>query len=239
MIGLRIESLSFRFDERPLLENCELTVEPGDFVCLLGPSGCGKSTLLRLMAGLLEPRQGRLTRSPGPLSFVFQEPRLLPWRTVRENVLLPFEFPGAGPARDPEDLLRRVGLWEHRDLFPHQLSGGMKQRVAIARALITEPELLLMDEPFSALDEATRHDLELLLRDLWTRRKMTTVFVTHSIPESVFLGERVLLMSRQGGRFLRDRRTDLGARDEDLRTRPAFNDIVRDFSHALRTGITG
>lgn len=234
MISVRADTLTFRFDARPLLENVDLTIEPGDFVCLLGASGSGKSTLLRLMAGLLAPNSGKLQRSPGPLSFVFQEPRLLPWRTVRENVLLPFEFPSAGPARDPEELLRRVGLWEFRGLFPHQLSGGMKQRAAIARALITEPELLLMDEPFSALDEATRYDLEDLLRDLWSRRRMTLVFVTHSIPESVFLGERILLMSRQGGRFLVDRRTSLGERDSELRTQPAFNEMVRDLSRTLR-----
>lgn len=235
MIAAETSHLSLRFDERVVLLDVNLKIKKGDFVCLLGPSGCGKSTLLRLLAKLLPPTSGEIHREPGTISFVFQEPRLLPWRTVEENVLLPFELRNQ-PPKNPEAVLRQVGLWEARALFPHQLSGGMKQRAAIARALITEPDLLLMDEPFSALDESLRYDLEDLLRRQWSRRKMTVVFVTHSIAESVYLGERILLMSRSGGRFVRDLETHLGERTDDLRTRADFNGFVRELSRGLKEG---
>lgn len=233
MIELESRNLSFQFGDRSVLRDVNLRIAPGDFICLLGPSGCGKSTLLRLLAGLLEPTKGEVRRDSAATSFVFQEPRLLPWRTVLENVLLPFELQGQRPKKI-ESVLRRVGLWDARGLFPHELSGGMKQRTAIARALVTDPEVLLMDEPFSALDEALRYDLEDLLREQWSEKKMTMVFVTHSIPEAVYLGERVLLMGREQGAFLADRRTALGERTFDLRTRADFNDIVRDLSRILR-----
>ncbi|MBX2986475.1 MAG: ABC transporter ATP-binding protein [Bdellovibrionaceae bacterium] len=233
MIGLTARDLLFKFGDRLILRDLNFSIQPGEFVCLLGPSGCGKSTLLRLLAGLLAPTAGEIQRTPGPLSFVFQEPRLLAWRTVRENVLLPFELLKSPPA-DPEPILRRLGMWEARDLFPHELSGGMKQRTAIARALITKPQMLLMDEPFSALDEGTRHDLENLLRELWQKDGFTLVFVTHSVPEAVFLGERILVMGRRAGNFLLDQKLMLPRRQDSLRTESVFNDEVRALSSHLK-----
>jgi NitT/TauT family transport system ATP-binding protein len=232
MISLAISDLRFAYSQRSVLDRLDLQIAAGEFVCLLGPSGCGKSTLLRLMAGLLTPTAGSLKRSAnGPLSFVFQDARLLPWKTVRENVGLPFAIAELPPV-DPEPALRSVGLWEARDLYPHQLSGGMKQRVAIARALINRPQLLLMDEPFSALDEGTRLELEQLLRDLWQRTKMTLVFVTHSLPEAVFLGERVLVMGARG-RLLSDEAVKLPVRTADLRLSSEFSAVERSLSGRL------
>lgn len=233
MMGVEISKLRFAYDDnQAVIENLNLTVRPGEFLTVLGPSGCGKSTLLRLMAGLLAPTAGRLKRSPeGAISFVFQDARLLPWKTVRENVELPFEIKGE-PAAGTEEALRQVNLWGARDFFPHQLSGGMKQRVSIARALIRSPQLLLMDEPFSALDEGTRLDLEQLLRDLWQRLKMTLVFVTHSLPEAVFLSERVLVMGARG-HILRDAPVGLRSRSAEIRTSPEFNGVVKELSSQL------
>ena len=233
MSGLALKNVDFSYQEKSILKNLTLNIESGQLVCLLGPSGCGKSTLLRLFAGLLKPTSGELRLQDGRLSFVFQDARLLPWKNVIENVLFPFEISGE-PAADPEDVLRRVGLWEARHLYPHQLSGGMKQRVSIARAAITEPQLLLMDEPFSALDESTRQDLEELLREFWAQTRFTVVFVTHSLPEAVFLGERVLVMGANG-KILSDEKPQFLKRTPDLRTSTEFNEKVRQMSKLLRS----
>ena len=232
MTGVELKGVRFAYDGRMVLADLNLNVRAGEMVCLLGPSGCGKSTLLRLLAGLLSPSAGVIERQPGRRSFVFQDARLLPWKNVVENVLFPFDLTGEAP-RVPEPLLRHVGLWEARGLFPHQLSGGMQQRVAIARALISEPQMLLMDEPFSALDEGTRQDLQELIRELWVRLRITIFFVTHSLPEAVFLGERVLVMGERG-RLLSDQRPQLVERGSDLRTSPAFNKKVREMGDLLR-----
>jgi NitT/TauT family transport system ATP-binding protein len=231
VIQLELKQLRFAFGANSVIEPLDLRIPAGEFVCLLGPSGCGKSTLLRLMGGLLPPTQGSLTRTAGPLAFVFQDARLLPWKNVLENVLFPFAITGEQPP-SAEEVLRQVGLWDYRHYFPHQLSGGMKQRVAIARALITRPQLLLMDEPFSALDESTRQELEQLLRGLWERLRMTLVFATHSLTEAVFLGERVLVMAK-GGRLVRDDRVELGARNDELRSSAQLAAKARDLSAAV------
>jgi NitT/TauT family transport system ATP-binding protein len=230
--ALSARAVSFAFEGRPVLQNLKLEIASGDFVCLLGPSGCGKSTMLRLLAGLLSPETGSIERSEARLSFVFQDARLLPWKTVEENIMLPFALQKVPPPSS-EKILRQVGMWESRDLFPHQLSGGMKQRTAIARALITDPQVLLMDEPFSALDESTRFELEALLRDLWVEKKMTLVFVTHSTTEAVFLGERILVMAKRHGAFFADRKVLLPKRTEALRTSPEFNQNVREISQLV------
>lgn len=232
MISIQLESVRLNFGELSLFDGMNLKISPGEFVCVLGPSGCGKSTLLRLMAGLLQPSAGEVKRTPGPLSFVFQEARLLPWKTVEENVGLPFAIERV-PNIDAREALEAVGLWSTRGLFPHQLSGGMKQRVAIARALIRTPQALLMDEPFSALDEVTRLELENLLRKLWEDRGMTLVFVTHSLSEAVYLGNRILVI-KPGGHLHLERQVPFGQRNEELLTSEPFNQLIRDLRGDLK-----
>jgi NitT/TauT family transport system ATP-binding protein len=220
------------FDGAPVLSGIELEFAAGSFVALLGPSGCGKSTLLRLISGLERPERGTITlgnqaeSGPTKLSFVFQEPRLLPWRCVLDNVALPLELAGMPreqarqAARAP---LSEVELDDAVERYPDQLSGGMKMRVSIARALVTEPSLLLLDEPFAALDELTRQRLDERLRALWQKHKMTVVFVTHSLAEAAFLADRALVMSKRPGRIVLDRTLALGVqRPAALRTSVEF-----------------
>jgi NitT/TauT family transport system ATP-binding protein len=194
------------------LDNVDLSIARGSFLTLLGPSGCGKSTLLRVMADLIEPSAGRISvlgdvpakaRLNREIGFVFQDPALLPWRTVLENATLPLEVGGGKAlpgARSPQELLALVGLSGWEGAYPHELSGGMRQRVAIARALVSGPRLLLMDEPFGALDEITRDRLNEELLQVWESTGTTIVFVTHSIYEAAFLGQKVLLLAARPGR---------------------------------------
>jgi NitT/TauT family transport system ATP-binding protein len=197
------------------LEPVDLKIQPGEFVTLLGPSGCGKSTLLKMIAGLLAPTDGRILiwnkpidkveASGHKLAFVFQEATLMPWSRVRANVRLPLDL--HGDAKDEaekrvNDSLELVGLSKFADAYPRELSGGMQMRVSIARALVTQPDLLLMDEPFGALDEITRNKLDSDLLDLWEKKKLTVVFVTHSIYEAVYLSTRVVVMAARPGRVV-------------------------------------
>ncbi len=215
-IDLRDLSLTFETAEAPVvaLSKVNLQIKSGEFVSLIGPSGCGKTTLLRVMADLarptggeikvngLSPQEARLARAYG---YVFQAPALYAWRTVRRNLMLPLEIMGvAKPEREARarQYLAMVGLEEFANKFPWQLSGGMQQRVSIARALSFEPKLLLMDEPFGALDEITRDHLNEQLLRLWEQTQKTVVFVTHSIPEAVFLSNRIIVMSPRPGRIL-------------------------------------
>lgn len=186
----------------PAVADVSLSIRQGSFVSLVGPSGCGKSTLLRLIAGLLEPTQGTLSwdggERPHDLGFVFQDATLLPWASAFDNVYLPLKLKGI--PRDEamgkvEEALARVGLSDASDKLPRELSGGMRMRVSIARALVTEPPVLLMDEPFAALDEFTREKLDDDLLTLWRELGWTVIFVTHSVYESVYLSERILVMS--------------------------------------------
>jgi NitT/TauT family transport system ATP-binding protein len=231
------------------LADVDLMIRRGEFVSLIGPSGCGKTTLLRAIADLesltsghllvngLTPQAARRARAYG---FVFQAPALYPWRTVERNVTLPLEISGipkperrAAAAR----YLDLVGLSEFRRRFPWQLSGGMQQRVSIARALSFAPDLLLMDEPFGALDEITRDNLNLHLHRLWQQTGMTVIFVTHSIPEAVFLSTRIVVMTPRPGRILEAIDCDLPAeRELDLRETPAFLGVARRVREALRAG---
>jgi NitT/TauT family transport system ATP-binding protein len=187
------------------LENFSLALEPGQFTSLIGPSGCGKSTVLNLVAGLSKPSSGQVSWGPAGkpgIGFVFQDPTLMPWATVAANVALPLTLTGR-PAEIGEQLAK-VGLAGFADAYPRQLSGGMKMRASIARALASRPSLLLLDEPFGALDEITRFDLIDQLLALWLDQRFTTLFVTHSITESVFMSQRVVVMGGKPGRVLAD-----------------------------------
>ncbi|MGQ0581833.1 MAG: ABC transporter ATP-binding protein [Reyranella sp.] len=189
------------------LDGVSLQVEQGEFLSVLGPSGCGKSTLLRLIAGLTPPNSGTIEWPSGKpdLGFVFQEPTLMPWATALANVELPLKLrgvPGGERAARAGEALGNVGLAGFERSYPRELSGGMKMRVSIARALVTGPKLLLMDEPFAALDEITRRRLNTDLLALWQRTRFTAVFVTHSVFESVFLSQRIAVMSPRPGRVL-------------------------------------
>lgn len=196
------------------LEDASLQIEAGEFVSLVGPSGCGKSTLLRLIAGLEPPTDGEVrvvdhvvSGPPEQVGLMFQEARLLPWRTATENVLLPIELhervTDAWKQRAAE-LLELVGLTGFGKSLPSELSGGMQQRVALARVLIQDPDIMLLDEPFGALDEFTREQLDMELLRVWSEMKKTVVFVTHSIPEAVLLSDRILVMSGRPGRIVAD-----------------------------------
>ncbi len=227
----------------PALADVSLQIPAGEFVALVGPSGCGKSTLLRLLAGLLRPTQGTIvtassTTAAPRRAFVFQEPTLLPWRTVLENVALPIEL-GAAPADALSRLqqtLALVGLLpEDGQKFPRQLSGGMQMRVSLARAIITQPELLLLDEPFAALDDLLRQQLNEELLRWWQAQGWTAVFVTHNVAEAVFLSQRVLVMSPRPGRIVADIRINSSyPRSPAWRADPAFAALVGQVSERLR-----
>lgn len=229
------------------LSGVDASVREGGFVSLVGPSGCGKSTLLRIVAGLIAPDHGQISwpasgTRPSDIGFVFQDATLMPWARVAENVYLPLKLKGI-PKDEAmprvEDALARVGLADFASAFPRELSGGMKMRVSIARALVTEPPVLLMDEPFAALDEFTREKLDDDLIDLWTSQKFTTIFVTHSIYESVYLSERVLVMGARPGRILAD--IGIGApypRGRAFRESTPYVETCARVSAALREGVS-
>jgi NitT/TauT family transport system ATP-binding protein len=223
------------------LDNITTDITPGEFIALLGPSGCGKSTLLRLLAGLEAPSAGEIDwennqrPAPGEIGFVFQDATLMPWLTAAENVYLPLHLRGVRKTdAHPRihAMLAQMGLADFARSRPKALSGGMKMRVSIARALISEPLLLLMDEPFAALDEFTRHRLQDDLYALWRRTGKTIIFVTHSIYEAAYLASRILVMSPRPGRIAADIRTNI-PEGNDRRTSPAYTQLVADITHTL------
>jgi NitT/TauT family transport system ATP-binding protein len=249
VIEARDLSLTFATADGPIyaLQGVNLTVNDGDFVSFIGPSGCGKTTLLRVIADLekatggtievngMSPGQARMARAYG---YVFQAPALYPWRTVEKNVGLPLEIMGLS---DPSERIKRnlelVNLSGFEKKFPWQLSGGMQQRVSIARALAVEPKLLLMDEPFGALDEIVRDKLNQQLLELWAATKKTVVFVTHSIPEAVFLSSKIVVMSPRPGRIIDVIETNFPAkRTLDIRETPEFLKVAHQVREGLRAG---
>ena len=217
----------------------DFDVSKGDFVSLLGPSGCGKSTALRIIAGLSAPTSGTVRIAGGgrSIGFVFQEPTLMPWASVRDNVALPLKLahrPRADIKGHVEPALARVGLAEFAAAYPRELSGGMKMRVSLARALVTDPDILLMDEPFAALDEITRFRLNNDLLALWRDLRKTVIFVTHSVFESVYLSRRVVVMTPRPGRISAEHCIDtVEPRDEDFRTSAEYAAYCREVSAAL------
>ncbi|MGR3497081.1 ABC transporter ATP-binding protein [Citreimonas sp.] len=223
------------------LSGMSLTVNEGDFISLLGPSGCGKSTALRLIAGLAHPTRGRIPWTGGQgdndLGVVFQEPTLMPWATVAQNVWLPFRLKGQSYSSVKDEVLealKLVGLEKFQTAYPRELSGGMKMRVSIARAMVTRPRLILMDEPFAALDEITRFRLNTDLLALKARIGCTVIFVTHSVFESVFLSDRIVVMAARPGRVIRELAVDEPyPRGEDFRTSADYAAHCRQTSDAL------
>ncbi|ADW73503.1 MULTISPECIES: ABC transporter ATP-binding protein [Rahnella] len=222
-----------------------LTINQGEFVTLLGPSGCGKSTLLKMVAGLTEPSDGKLVlwrrdsreKAQVPLSFVFQEATLMPWSNVQNNVRLPLDLAGVPRAEANtrvSEALELVGLGKFAKVLPRELSGGMQMRVSIARGLVTRPKLLLMDEPFGALDEITRNKLDSDLLRLWREQGLTVVFVTHSIHEAVFLSQRVIMMAARPGRVVEDIAiNEPFPRNDDFRVSPAFSRYAKQLQDSL------
>jgi NitT/TauT family transport system ATP-binding protein len=222
------------------LRDASLRLSETDFVALLGPSGCGKSTLLRLIAGLDQPNEGQLTwdgrpPAPGDIGYVFQDATLLPWATAEDNVFLPLRLrgmPRGAAMAEVDAALQRVGLAGFEKARPRALSGGMRMRVSIARALVTRPRLLLMDEPFAALDEFTRHKLQADLLEVWRTAGCTVVFVTHSIYEAAFLARRIVLMTPRPGRIAREIASNLTP-GPDTRLDPAYAALVAAVTHAM------
>jgi len=226
------------------LAGLNLEVCDGEFLALLGPSGCGKSTALRIIAGLTAPTQGAVEWQPSAaapnesrIGFVFQEPTLMPWASVSANVRLPLKLKGLAAHQTAERVaaaLSRVGLQEFRDAYPRELSGGMRMRVSIARALVTEPSVLLLDEPFAALDEITRFKLNNDLLDVWQAMRTTVVFVTHSVFESVYLASRIVVMAARPGRVFTEVAIDAPyPRDHNFRTSADYAALCRRTSESL------
>jgi NitT/TauT family transport system ATP-binding protein len=232
------------------LAGFDLAIRTGELVSLLGPSGCGKSTVLRIIAGLAQPTEGSIVwpgsagdDHRGEVGFVFQEPTLMPWADVADNVWLPLRLRGVPRRKARERIaesLALVGLSDFAKAYPRELSGGMKMRVSLARALVTDPDVLLMDEPFAALDEITRFRLNDDLLALWRRLGKTVIFVTHSVFESVYLSQRVVVMTARPGRIQADFRVEtVEPRGEEFRTSVAYSDYCRKVSAALAPSYAG
>ncbi len=240
-----LRGVAKRFGNRIVaLRDATFDIREGEFVSLLGPSGCGKSTALRVIAGLIEPSSGEINWRDGvshgeigEIGFVFQEPTLMPWANVASNVYLPLKIAGTDRAQAMprvREALRRVGLAGFENAYPRELSGGMKMRVSIARALVTAPKLLLMDEPFAALDEITRFRLNNDLLQVWAAMKQTAIFVTHSVFESVYLSSRIIVMTPRPGRVFADIPIDASyPRGEGFRTSAEYAALCRKVSEAL------
>ena len=248
---IRAQDLGIRFgNSQPVLQQVDLQIQANEFISLVGPSGCGKSTLLRLVAGLLDPTEGELVGSLGgeeaatsQQGFVFQDPTLLPWRTVRDNIRLPLELQGASRNEQAEAVSRSLELigLQPTDAgkYPRMLSGGMRMRVSLARALVMQPRLLLLDEPFAALDDMLRQQLNEELLGIWQEHPCTAMFVTHNVAEAVFLSQRVLVMGKEPGRIVDVIDVPFAyPREPDLRVEVEFAQLVGKVAASLRESVT-
>lgn len=246
---VEVENLSVTFKRKgyyiPVLDSLNFKIAAGEFVCLLGPSGCGKSTILNAIAGFIKPSTGYIlvdgqqVHSPGAdRGFVFQQYSLLPWKNTFENVEFGLKIRGVPKAKREELVnyyLNRVGLYKHRHSYPHQLSGGMQQRASIIRALVNSPSVLLMDEPFAALDAQTRHMMQELLLSIWSELKSTVIFVTHDIEEAIFLSSRIFIMGVNPGRIKEIVTVDLDRpRHVDIILSPEFMKLNRQVFALIR-----
>ena len=242
---LQLQRVDKRYDNGTLaLQGVDLAIGAREFVSFLGPSGCGKSTALKMIAGLLQVTSGQIKWADNSadhakdISFVFQEPTLMPWAKVFENVWLPLRLKGVSRAAAKplvDAVLAKVGLSQFANVYPRELSGGMKMRVSIARAMVTQPRLLLMDEPFAALDEMTRFKLNNDTLALWTAQQFTTIFVTHSVYESVYLSNRIIIMAARPGRVIADLKIDEPyPRTDAFRSTPRYAQWCVEVSQALQ-----
>lgn len=237
---VRITDLEVRFgDGTAALRDVSLHVPPGEFVAVVGPSGCGKSTMLRAVAGLQSPTSGTVDTGDDTVSFVFQDPTLLPWLSVLGNVELPLRIAGSDKGENRRlatETLGEVGLADSLDKLPRQLSGGMRMRASVARALVTAPGLFLFDEPFAAVDEIKREELNDMLLRIHAQRRFSALFVTHSVTEAVFLADRVIVLSAAPGRIVADVRIDLPRpRPSGIRFDGEFTNMCKTVSDALRS----
>ncbi len=240
--AIRVRDVSRRFENGVLaVRSLSLDIDAGVFLALIGPSGCGKSTLLRMLAGLDVPTAGTIEGiNREQISYVFQDAHLLPWRNALGNVTLPLELAGVTRSQQKEratQALERVGLADAIRRYPAELSGGMRMRVSLARALVTDPQVLLLDEPFAALDEINRQRLDEMLRSLWLATKVTVIFVTHSIAEATFLADRAIVFSSRPARIMLDSVIDLPPeRTMRLRASPEFAQVQGRLFEALQRG---
>lgn len=238
---IELSDVEVGFGRESVLRDICFTANTGDFVALLGASGCGKSTLLRLIAGLLNPTSGTLKRSETDVGFVFQKPTLCPWLTVTQNVQMPLALGRVAldeRARIASEAIRLVGLQAtDAEKYPYQLSGGMQMRVSIARAFVTKPRIMLMDEPFSALDEVLRQQLAETSLELWQRESWTTVFVTHNVAEAVFLSQRIHILAGKPATIVDTIEIPFANRDGELRTSAEYIQLVTEVSLRLRRAV--
>jgi NitT/TauT family transport system ATP-binding protein len=249
MAGVSVRGVRKAYQNTAVIHGVDVEIADGEFVVLVGPSGCGKSTLLRMIAGLITPTSGSIEwggeghGSVGEVGFVFQDPTLMPWASALSNVMLPLDL-ARTPKAEAKDraaaALASVGLAGFEHAYPRALSGGMKMRVSIARAMVTKPKLLLMDEPFAALDEITRFRLNNDLLELWERERFTAIFVTHSVFESVYLSQRIIVMAARPGRVVHDIAIeDPYPRGESFRTSAEYAAQCRVVSRALTEAMAG
>ncbi|MFC0189566.1 ABC transporter ATP-binding protein [Fictibacillus aquaticus] len=244
MAQLELQNVSLSFGEKQILDSVNLHVNQGEFVTILGPSGSGKSTLFHLIGGLLQPEKGsilldqnKITGERGHISYMPQSASLLPWRTVLQNVILGQELTGVKDTAAARQMLQKAGLAGYENAYPHELSGGMKQRAAFIRALLSPQSVICLDEPFSALDELTRLEMQKWLLSIWQEHQKTILFVTHNIDEALFLSDRIVVLSQKPARVLREFEVPFPRpRSEEILLTPEFLEVKKEVYYTLKQG---